>query len=245
MIRYLHKQTTPRQIYVYDTDEVYEEKGNFRVLEFGNDAVQGVLDLNNPQRIVFEYPRAILHLMEINNPAYEDVFLVGHGIGTLSSALSDKQLVISEIDQQVAYLSTQYFGYSGPHISIEDGYVLLKQMTDDRFDYIVVDAFHEGGIPEQLTSRAFFETVRDKLDTKGHILMNVIGRGAHDPYVEYVYRSLASIFPVVDLFTLDAKDSGRTKNMILVGGFHALRYQQKELGQFHKVTSGLPVVELD
>ncbi|WP_211747731.1 fused MFS/spermidine synthase [Paenibacillus sp. Marseille-Q4541] len=245
MVRYLHQEQDPREIYVYDTSEVYGEKGNFRVLEFGNDAIQGILDLNEPSRILFEYPRAILHLMEVNNSAYEDVFLIGHGVGTLSSALSDKQIVISEIDQQVSELSTQYFNYKGTPIIIEDGYTLLQKMTNDRFDYVVVDAFHEGGIPKELTSRSFFETARDKLDSEGKILMNIIGRGPHDPYVHHIYRSLASVFPIIDLFYLDTGNTGRSQNMILVGGYRTLRYQQKGLAQFRKVTSGLPIVEAD
>lgn len=245
MIQYLHQETNPRSIYVYDTSEVYGEKGRFRILEFGNDAIQGILDLNHPERILFEYPRAILHLMEVNNPAYEDVFLIGHGIGTLSSALSDKYIVISEIDQKVSDLSKEYFGYNGPPVHIEDGYTLLKSMTSDRFDYIVVDAFHEGGIPEQLTTMDFFEIARDKLNDDGTVLMNIIGRGPQDPYVQSFYQSLSSLFPVVDLFSLYSGGFGQTKNMILVGGYQPLRYQQKSMAHFRKVTAGLPTIGMD
>lgn len=245
MIQYLHHETDPRPIYVYDTSEFYGEKGRFRVLEFGNDAIQGILDLDQPQRILFEYPRAILHLMEVNNPAYEDVFLIGHGIGTLSSALKGKYAVISEIDPKVAELSRDYFGYEGPPVLIEDGYTLLKQMTSGRFDYIVVDAFHEGGIPEQLTTMTFFETACDKLNENGNILMNIIGRGPQDPYVQSLYRSLSSLFPVIDLFSLYAGGMGRSKNMILAAGYHPLRYQQKSMAHFRKITANLPAIGMD
>lgn len=245
MTQYLHQETEPRPIYVYDTSEVYGEKGRFRVLEFGNDAIQGILDLNQPERILFEYPRAILHLMEVNNPSYEDVFLIGHGIGTLSSALRDKYVVISEIDQKVSDVSKEYFGYNGPPVLIEDGYTLLKEMTSGRFDYIVVDAFHEGGIPEQLTTMDFFETACDKLTEDGTLLMNIIGRGPQDPYVQSFYRSLSSLFPVVDLFSLYAGGLGRSKNMIIAAGYHPLRYQKKSMAHFRKITSNILTIGID
>ena len=99
------------EITVYDTQELYGEKGNFRVLQFLDEAVQGAIDLNNPQRIMFEYPRAMIHLMEVNNPSFEDVFVIGHGIGTIASRFSDKRFKIAELDDKVVELSKRYFGY--------------------------------------------------------------------------------------------------------------------------------------
>lgn len=60
----LKEQNNDQEITVMDTQELYGEKGNFRVLQFSNEAIQGAMDLDQPERILFEYPRAIIHLVE-------------------------------------------------------------------------------------------------------------------------------------------------------------------------------------
>lgn len=83
---FLNSKNTP-EIQVYETTELYGERGRFRVLQFSGDAIQGALDLDHPRRVVFEYPRAMIHLMEAGEPYFEDVFLIGHGIGTIAIIL--------------------------------------------------------------------------------------------------------------------------------------------------------------
>lgn len=96
------------ELTVYDTKKLYGEKGRFRVLEFSNAAVQGAMDLDEPARMVLEYPRAMVHLMELNHPDFERVFVVGHGIGTLPTYLSDCQVKVAELDAEVAELSRTF-----------------------------------------------------------------------------------------------------------------------------------------
>ncbi|WP_430092480.1 hypothetical protein [Paenibacillus cisolokensis] len=55
----LHDISDVHELKVYDTAELYGVKGRYRVLEFSDQAVQGAMDLDDPARIVLEYPRAI------------------------------------------------------------------------------------------------------------------------------------------------------------------------------------------
>jgi len=99
-------------ITVYETDRLYGERGRFRVMQFSDDAVQGALDLNAPGRMVLEYPRAMIHLVEANHPVPRALFLIGHGIGTIAGYYKDTRLVSAEIDERVAALSRRFFGYA-------------------------------------------------------------------------------------------------------------------------------------
>lgn len=87
-------------ITIYETNELYGEMGRFRVMAFHDDAVQGVLDLRDPARIVLEYPKAMLHLMN-------EWLLISAG---LSSSLA-KPIFIS---QKVTYSLVTV----GPSLSI-------------------------------------------------------------------------------------------------------------------------------
>lgn len=78
------------------------------MLEFSNNAIQGAMDLNDPSRILFEYPRAILHLIAHNLPSFERVFIIGHGIGTIAGHLTEKRCKVAELDQTVVEISKRF-----------------------------------------------------------------------------------------------------------------------------------------
>ncbi|WP_438351166.1 hypothetical protein ACP8HI_11270 [Paenibacillus sp. FA6] len=74
-----------QEITVYEAAQLYGKIGKFRFLQFSDDAVQGAIDLKDPKRIVLEYPRAIIHLMECNYTSFERAFIIEYGIGKLSA----------------------------------------------------------------------------------------------------------------------------------------------------------------
>ncbi|MFD1776197.1 spermidine synthase [Paenibacillus rhizophilus] len=219
-------------IEVYETDELYGEKGRFRVLQFSEEAVQGAVDLDRPERIVFEYPRAIIHLMEWNNPGFEDVFIIGHGIGTISGYFSGKKIKIAEISSQIEEISRTYFGYSGDIVKIGDGRRTLEQERDGAFDYIVLDAFSDKGTPRHLMSEEFFRLVRAKLNPGGMILMNLTGKGGNDRLIQAVHTTLASIFPHTQAFILPAEGASALKNMILAGSSRPIGCKARHMAGF-------------
>ena len=51
----------------------------------------------------------MLHLMERNNPHYNRVFVVGQGIGTIPSYLSDRQVKVAELDAEVVEISQHFW----------------------------------------------------------------------------------------------------------------------------------------
>src|SRR3712207_9241953 len=50
------------------------------------------------------------------------------------------------------------------------------ELTDERYDVIVVDAYHQPYIPFYLATEEFFELTRDRLTPGGVVALNVAGR---------------------------------------------------------------------
>lgn len=231
------------QITVYDTFSLYGEKGRFRVLQFSDGAVQGAMDLNDPARIVLEYPQAIIHLMECNNPEFEEAFIIGHGIGTIAGYFSGRRVKAAELDSMVAAVSRQYFGYGGNNVLIGDGRALLEQESAHSHDYIVLDAFTEKGTPRKFFSSAFFQLLLDKLAPQGMIIMNLVGKGEHDPFIQAVYAALGKAMPHAAGFVLP---SAGKSNILLAAGSRPIRYKARQMAGFVAIDlpgeSGFPLL---
>lgn len=233
MIVRMLDENSGERIAVYDTDELYGERGAFRVLQFADDAVQGAMDLRRPERIVLEYPEAMLHLMERHIPAFEDVFVIGHGIGTLPGRLKQKRCVVADIDRRVVQASRDWFAYDGPEPRIGDGRELLERELSDAYDFVVVDAFTSKGTPERLTTFEWFETVREKLQPNGAVLLNLAGRSVSDPFLHAVRSTLGAVFPHTIAFALPGA-TART-NVLLAAGAKPFGYAVRQMRGFREV----------
>ncbi|WP_322922871.1 fused MFS/spermidine synthase [Paenibacillus campi] len=232
----VHRQQSQYEhIIVYETDRLYAEKGHFRVLQFANADVQGALDLNDPTRIVFEYPRAIIHLLEQNVPQLQHLFIIGQGIGTLGRYFADRQVQIAELDIAVAQVSVSYFGCDPASILIGDGRAILAQQPDGTYDGIVLDAFNEAGTPTHLVSWECLHMMSGKLHPQGYLVMNLIGRGLHDIRTQTIYTTLCEVFTQVQCFQLPVEKNSDVRNLIMIAGQQPIRYQLRQLARFTEI----------
>ncbi|WP_106765811.1 spermidine synthase [Paenibacillus faecalis] len=227
-----------QEITIFDTTELYGESGNFRLLQFSNEAVQGALDLDHPKRIVFEYPRAIIHLIELNDPAFEDLFLIGHGIGTIPGYYANKRVKVAELDGRIVELSKQYFGYSQDNVIVAEGRQTLESEKPESYDYIVTDAFNDKGTPRHLTSIDFFKITFDKLDDQGSIILNLLGRSEHDYHICSIHTTLRECYPYVKAFALSAEAAVDIRNILLVGSKHPVQFQTRHMCGFVEIELG-------
>lgn len=242
----LHRQSSAyEQIIVYETDRLYEEKGHFRVLQFANADVQGALDLNDPQRIVFEYPRAIIHLLEHNMQELQRLFIIGQGIGTLGNYFADREVQIAELDVAVARLSVKYFGCDAEPILIGDGRSILSTQPEQHYDAIVLDAFSEEGTPLHLVSLECLYLMRSKLHDSGYIIMNLIGRGPNDMRVHAIYTTLCEVFTQVQCFQLPVEQNSDVRNIIMMAGNDPIRYQLRQMAGFTIMQPNLAYILYD
>ncbi|ANE45665.1 spermidine synthase [Paenibacillus swuensis] len=225
------------EILVYETNELYGERGNFRVLQFSGDAVQGALDLNHPERIVFEYPRAMIHLMEHNHPSFERVFVIGHGIGTLARHYSEKHFKIAELNETVVALSRQYFEYNKDDVVIGDGRQLLSQEAASVYDVIILDAFTDQGTPRHLTSKEFFNMAKEKMDEEGMVLLNLIGKGEGDRLIHAIHTTVGAVFAYTKRFVLPADGKRDVINTLIVGRNQPIEHQTRQMAGFMETGS--------
>lgn len=230
-----HETNLDQDIKVCDTAELYGEAGNFRILQFANSAIQGALDLDNPDRLVFEYPRAMIHLMDFNFPQFEDVFMIGHGIGAIPRFYPGKYFKIAEFNPIVAELSRTYFGYSQNNVRIGDGRQILQSQDEQSYHYILVDAFTEQGTPLHLTSREFFQMACNKLTHQGSIMMNLFGKGVNDPLIKAIHTTLSLEFAYTKAFLLPSDHNNEFKNVLIMGSHSPIGYQARNMAGFQEI----------
>lgn len=235
MRRLLLHQLSCSEIFVYETDELYGERGLFRVLQFASEAVQGAMDMNRPERIILEYQRAMLHLLQHHVPDPGRVFIIGQGTGTIASHLSGSEVIVAEIDPLVAEISRSFFGYAGDAVCIGDGRALLEQEKPNSFDVIIVDAFSEQGTPSHLASLGFFQLAAEKLDQEGLLLLNLFGRGADDIWIAALTSTLREVMEDVRVFSLPASQPHEPRNMLIAGSRKPIQYQAHGMAGFVEV----------
>jgi spermidine synthase len=233
------------EITVYDTTVLYEKKGKFRIIQFSNEAIQGAMDLNNPEHIVFEYPRAIIHLMEFNDPSFEDVFVIGHGIGTIAGHFSEKRFKVAELDDKVVELSKRYFGYSKDNVVVGDGRHILRNEEAHSYDYIILDAFTHKGTPSHLTSKEFFSITKEKLDSRGSIIMNLMGKGVNDKLINAIHTTLSIEFAYTKSFFLPSEHVSDIKNIIIIGSNKPVGFQARNMAGFTEIELGQGHIIMD
>ncbi|WP_442955839.1 spermidine synthase [Paenibacillus sp. y28] len=223
------------EISVLEATQLYGEMGKFRFLQFSDHAVQGAIDLKNPQRIVLEYPRAMMHLMEFNRPSFDSVFMIGHGIGTIPGHYPDKQFTVAEIDEKVVEISKAFFDYRLDNVVIGDGRDILSRQQPEALDYIIVDAFTKKGTPLHLMTTEFFDMTANKLAPHGAVLLNLMGRANHDKLLHAVHTTLRQTYAYTTVFCLPGRDAADLCNMILMGSHKPAGYKPKSLAGFVEI----------
>jgi len=211
-------ETTPwNEITVYETNALFGHTGRFRCLRFADEAVQGAIDLREPGRIVPEYPRALIHLMERNAPGFGRAFMIGHGIGAIPSRYPANRFTVAEIDERVVELSREYFGYDRDNVVIGDGRALLEAEPPASLDVVLIDAFTKDGTPRHLTTVECFRSAGNRMRGPGLLLVNLAGRMRGDRRIASVHASLALAFRHTAAFFLPESPGRPYGNVLLAG----------------------------
>lgn len=232
-------------ITVYDSAQLYGVIGKYRFLQFSDDAIQGAIDLRDPKRVVLEYPRAIIHLMECNAPSFEKVFVIGHGVGTIAGHYPDKNFIVAEIDEKVVELSRIFFDYDRDNVVIGDGRQILDNEEPNSFDYIILDAFNKEGTPYHLTTLEFFDMTKEKLRSTGSIIMNLMGRPNNDRLINAIYSTLRETFVYTKAFALQGEDAADIRNILVVGSNSNVEFQLRSMAGFIEIELGHGHIMMD
>jgi spermidine synthase len=177
--------------------------------ESGHQAVETLIDLNEPHRLQHPYARTMMAAGLIYRPDASACLLVGLGGGAIVRFLNhhfpELSLDVVEIDPVVVRLSREYFGtVPGPRtrILIEDGFEYL-QRTPDRYDLILMDVHlhpseqtDRSGQPLHLKTAAFLRGLHARLRPGGVVLFNMIQGSDTAAYID----SIRAAFPAVEIF---------------------------------------------
>jgi len=131
----------------------------------------------------------------------ETMLVIGNAGGTVARAYGrlypDVEIDGVEIDPEVSEAGRRYLGLGdNPRLDVvaADGRPYLE-LTDERYDVILVDAYRQPYIPFHLATKEFFEAVREHLTPGGVVALNVASVPGDHLLSEAVGSTVLSAFP--------------------------------------------------
>lgn len=179
---------------------------SFRRME--NGASVSAIDLSRPSYQIIPYTK-YLFAPSLVGPAPSRVLSIGLGAGAFNRlfnlAYPEAVLTTVEIDPMIRDLAvelTKFQESDRNKVVIDDGRRYLRR-SDERYDWIVVDAFvRNSQYPPHLATREFFDLVADHLTDEGLLVINVMsGNRLYDCLV----ATIASVMPNALLFEVPGK----------------------------------------
>jgi spermidine synthase len=149
------------------------------------------------------------------------IALLGNAAGTIARAYGHlfprTRVDAVEIDAELSEIGRRYFDMRGPrlHLFHEDARPFLRRI-DARYDLISLDVYRQPYIPFYLTTREFFELVRDRLTPDGVLVVNVGHPEGKDELEKAVAATAGAVFPHV------LRDPAKPNNTELVAASRAL-----------------------
>jgi spermidine synthase len=128
------------------------------------------------------------------------VAILGNAAGTTSRAYEEffprTRVDGVEIDGELSEIGRRYFDMNNPrlHLYHEDARPFLRRV-DARYDVISVDAYRQPYIPFYLTTREFFELVRDRLAPGGVAIVNAGHPEGQEDLEQVLTATMGEVFP--------------------------------------------------
>lgn len=187
----------------YNYIRVIELEDTTRLLELNEG--QATHSIYHPSRLLtggpWDYYLAAPYFAPGVEPAdLKSVLMIGLGAGTVPKQMTQIYGPISivgvEIDPRIVDVGREYFDMTESNLEVvaQDGRYFL--MTDDRkYDLIGTDAYQQPYIPFQMTTKEYFQHVRDRLTPNGVAVINV-GRTSTDfRLVHTIAGTMKAVFP--------------------------------------------------
>ncbi len=164
-------------------DITVEQNGPRRCLIFNvhrGDRNQTCIDLNEPERLVFNYTRMSFAGLLLT-PEPESILVAGLGGGsipmTFGDLFPDALIDVVEIDPAVVSVAREFFLFeetANMEVHVNDARVFIKRagLEGRKYDYIMLDAFTGDYIPEHLLTREFLDEVKQILNPDGVLVAN-------------------------------------------------------------------------
>ena len=211
------KDTLYHKLLVHD-----DSVNNIRTLILDNN-FHSAMDLNNPERIVYEYTKFFhLGLLFVNEPN-NVLFIGGGGFSAPKKFFVDyPEMIVNvvEIDQEVVNVGSEFFAVPEDErlkISTNDGRIFLRN-TNEKYNIIILDAYDKSYVPFHLMTREFNELVYEHLTEDGVFVSNIItsieGNSA-DLFLAEI-KTMKSVFPNVYIYPVVSDQQTVIQNVIVV-----------------------------
>ena len=130
------------------------------------------------------------------------IAILGNGAGTTARAFGHlfpaTHVDAVEIDAELSEIGRRYFAMRAPRLRVfaEDARPFLRR-AKARYDAILIDVYRQPYIPFYLTTREFFELVRDRLTPGGVTVVNVGHPEGQRELEQVVAATMAAALPHV------------------------------------------------
>lgn len=147
-------------------------------------------------------------IRDIPSNRHPNGLVVGLGAGQLPVMLERNGVAVEavEIDPVIDTMARRHFelDIGSDQVHFTDGRLFLET-TENRYDYIFLDAYNADQVPWHLLSREALERARSRLQEGGLVVVNTVSLPRSDE-VAAVNQTLKSVFPHVRVFNelLDA-----------------------------------------
>jgi SAM-dependent methyltransferase len=157
---------------------------------------QSYVDLDDPSYLDFEYIQAFADVVDALPPGPLAVTHIGGGACTLARYVAQTrpgspQIVLEPDAALTAVVRARLPFARGARVRIRpvDGRAGVAALADSSADLVVLDAFHGGRVPAELTTAEFFADVARVLRPAGVLLVNV----ADGPPGVFVRRLVSTV----------------------------------------------------
>jgi spermidine synthase len=184
---------------------------------------------------VWDYMGGALLPLVIESGKPTDVCIIGLAAGTVSKQMfylygeqTDLSIDGVEIDPEILKVGREYFDMneSGLNAITGDGRVFLSKQKK-KYSLIVTDAYRQPYIPFHLTTREYFELVRDRLKDGGVMAINVGSTSEETDLFQSMISTIGAVFPNVDYLPAST-DGAPFKNFVIVASMSSLKWEQVE-----------------
>lgn len=142
--------------------------------------LQGVVSLEDPEKLVFEYTRLAFVSLAFLSRAPRSALFIGLGPGAMPKYLRKyypaAEIDIVEIDPDMVNIAKRFFDFKEDErtkVFITDGREFIEGRPG-KYDMIFLDAYKGGDIPFHLTTIEFLRGVKDHLKRGGVVVSNIL-----------------------------------------------------------------------
>ncbi|MDR4494076.1 MAG: fused MFS/spermidine synthase [Nitrospirales bacterium] len=218
---------------IYQEDSPYQqvrvsENNVLRYLVLDN-TFHAVMLKTDPNFLALPYSQVMMGVLPIVEQPKRGLIL-GNGGGSLAKWLArhwpELDLDVVEMDPVVVKAAEQYFDYAPPanhHVYVQDARTFLRA-TEVQYDVVWVDAFARHLIPFHLTTREFFQELRNHVTPHGAVAVNLASSDApaNVRRAQAIVSTMRLAFPEVVAYGVAGPDWMKTKrgsmNLIFFGG---------------------------